>query len=111
MTTEVHSTERLLQCLEAQKERIRRRDYHQYEIASAEIEYIVQTLNQTGQLETMPDDQRKKLVDSFRALTLMVASHKQLAAQQLQQVRQGRRTINAYQELTGQGNLAASSRM
>ncbi len=90
----------LLDRLAAQKQRLRNSDYHQYDAHSAEIEEMVQTLSQIGQHKPLPNSQWEALMASFRELTLLVASHKQNAADQLQQVRQGKRTLAAYQETT-----------
>lgn len=91
---------RLLEALEAQKQRMRKSNYDQYDVHSAEIEEMVQTLSQPDNYEQLPRCQWEKLIASFRELTLLVASHKQLTADQLQQVRQGKRTLTAYQETT-----------
>jgi hypothetical protein len=90
----------LLNHLAAQKQRLRNSDYNQYDAHNAEIEEMVQILSQTDQHESLTSTQWEALMTSFRELTLMVASHKQIAADQLQQLRQGKRTLSAYQGTT-----------
>ncbi len=91
----------LLDRLAAQKQRLRNSDYHQYDAHSEEIEEMVQILAQSGQRVPLSSSQWETLMTSFRELTLLVTSHKQLATDQLQQLRQGKRTLSAYQGTTG----------
>ena len=84
--------------LEKQIEMARKSNFHGVETLVEQANSIVAEIGRTKAFEQVEfNDRRKSLVELYERLALTVAAKKYLLGKQLQQVSEGRKTIQTYQ--------------
>ena len=95
----VHLLDNLQSLLEKQIEMARRSDFRGVEVLAERTNSIVAEIGRTKVFEQVGlDDRCKFLARLYKKLALMVAAKKHLLGKQLQQVSEGRRTLQAYRK-------------
>lgn len=90
--------------LEKQIEMVRRSDFRGVEKLAERADSIVREIAGTGVFERAKfSKQRERLTQLYRQLTLMVAAEKGQVGRRLRRVREGRKVLEAYSQVSALG--------
>ena len=90
--------------LEKQIEMVRRSDFRGVEELAERADSIMREITGTKVFERAEfSEQRERLTQLYRQLTLMVAAEEDQVGRQLRRVREGRRVLEAYRQGTAPG--------